>query len=361
MESAAVGSRFTLAGGVELPRPPVEREESDRYQAEVLGAWENQQAILNYSPGTIALNLQTVQEFLAANGCYIWEVTREDLDRFYLEMIGRGLAYNTRRRYGAALGAFLDYLRTRRGEQIWTRYGVAVPDIVDKYNRHRQRADEVGRLPTLPKEETLSYFFATLRAGLTTCRKWSTAARDYAAFRVLYCIGLRVNEAVNLDCHDVHFALGPMGKLHIRKGKGARGSGPRGRWVPMLNGIDEILKWYIAEVRPHFPSDGAALFLAESGERLSARSIRSSLQRKLVQAGVVSSDRFSPHGLRRACATHNCEHGLDLLAMQELLGHDYIGTTMAYVRPSTTFIEGCYQEALERRLERLSAAAEKTP
>jgi site-specific recombinase XerC len=360
MESAALGNPLTLVGSVELPRPPVARADSDQYQAELLGAWENQQAILNYSPGTIALNLQTVQDFGVATGRYIWEVTREDLDGFYLEMIGRGLAYNTRRRYGAALGAFLDYLRSRRGEQIWMRYGVVVPDIIDKYNRHRQRADEAGRLAALPKEETLSYFFAALRESLTTCRKWSTAARDYATFQVLYCVGLRVNEAVSLDVHDVHFSLGPMGKLHVRKGKGARGSGPRSRWVPMLNGLDEILKWYVNEVRSQFSGDGAALFLAESGERLSARSVRSSLQRKLARAGLGGGDRFSPHGLRRACATHNCEQGLDLLAMQELLGHDYIGTTMAYVRPSKTFVESCYQQALDRRLERLRNATEET-
>lgn len=128
----------------------------------------------------------------------------------------------------------------------------------------------------------------------------------------------------------------------------------------MLNGVDEILKWYVNDVRPEFPRDGAALFLAESGERLSARSVRSSLQRKLAGSGLGGGERFSPHGLRRACATHNCEQGLDLLAMQELLGHEYIGTTMAYVRPSKTFIESCYQQALDRRLERLQNATEET-
>lgn len=84
-----------------------------------MGAWEAQQAILNYSPRTTALNIQTVNDFLATAGELIWEVTRDDLDRFYLSLIGRGLTYSTRRRYNAALGAFLDYLRARRGEEIY--------------------------------------------------------------------------------------------------------------------------------------------------------------------------------------------------------------------------------------------------
>lgn len=357
MDRALAGNQLTLAGSTELPRPSISEADSEEYQASLLGAWEAQQAILNYSPGTIALNLQTVQDFLEAVGTFIWEVTREDLDRFYLGLIGRGLTYNTRRRYGAALGTFLDYLRSRRGEEIWMRYGLAVPDIIDKYNRHRQRADDGDRRSPLPAQETLNHFFAALRQDLKTCRKWGTAARDYVAFQVLYCAGLRVNEAVSLDTRDVHFDLGRMGKLHVRRGKGARGSGPRGRWVPMLNGLDATMHWYLDEVRSQFP-DGDGLFVAESGARLSARSVRSSLQRKLTRVGVDGVQRFSPHGLRRACATHNCEEGLDLLAMQQLLGHEYIGTTMAYVRPSEAFIERCYQEALDRRLERLGIGEE---
>ncbi len=224
MASASSRRPLTLISSDGLPRPSLFKADSVRYQAELLGAWEAQPAILNYSPGTIALNLQPVQDFLAATGRFIREMTREDLDRFYLQLIGRGLSYSTRRRYGAALGAFLDYLRTRRGEDIWTRYGAVVPDIIDKHNRHRRRADDLDRQVAPPAQETVGYFFAWLRQELQVCRKWATAARDYAAFQVLYCAGLRVEEAVQLDGGDVHFGMGPLGKLHVRHGKGTRGT-----------------------------------------------------------------------------------------------------------------------------------------
>jgi hypothetical protein len=185
MDAGAGERRLTLVGGTEMPRFLPAQADSEEYQSELLCAWEKQQAILNYSPGTIALNLQTVQDFLRSTGRFTWEVTREDLDDFYVGLIGRGLTYNTRRRYGAALGSFLDYLRTRRAEEIWTRYGAVVPDIIDKYNRHRQRADDRDRRGPLPAVETLTYFFAALRQDLQGCRKWATAARDYTAFQVL--------------------------------------------------------------------------------------------------------------------------------------------------------------------------------
>lgn len=340
-------------------RPAIPEEESARYQTELLGAWEAQQAILNFTSRTIALNLQTVTDFLAATGKFIWKVAREDLDYFYLQQVGRGLSYSTRRRYGSALGSFLDYLRVRRGEEIWARYGVVVPDIIDKYNHHRHRTTDQDGHTAPPSQETVSYFFTWLRQELQTCRKWATAARDYAALQVLYCAGLRVAEAVHLDVRDVHFDLGPIGKLQVRYGKGARGSGPRRRWVPLLSGLDATLRWYLDEVRLQFPSGNDALFLAESGDRLSDRTVRNSLARKLRAAGVAADRRFAPHGLRKACATHNCEEGLELLAMQQLLGHKYIGTTMAYVQPSNTYIERCYEQAIERRLKRLGLTEEQ--
>jgi hypothetical protein len=40
--------------------------------------------------------------------------------------------------------------------------------------------------------------------------------------------------AVRAAVEDLHFCHGPLGKIHVRLGKGSRGSGPRERMVPML-------------------------------------------------------------------------------------------------------------------------------
>jgi integrase len=68
--------------------------------------------------------------------------------------------------------------------------------------------------------------FAGWRAELATCRKFAPAAHSYAAARLMADVGLRVNEASHLDLADVRWDLGRFGKLHVRMGKGARGSGP---------------------------------------------------------------------------------------------------------------------------------------
>jgi len=152
-----------------------------------------------------------------------------------------------------------------------------------------------------------------------------------------------------LDVADLHLDRGPFGKIHVRYGKAAKGSGPRPRWVPMLDGLDLILKWYLGDVRSRLAA-GTVLFPDQSGDRLHRGSVRNRLAHLLDLEHAAAAERFSPHAMRRACATHNYERGMDLVAIQQLLGHWQVGTTMGYVRPSATFIEDAYRRAVSATL-----------
>jgi len=70
--------------------------------------------------------------------------------------------------------------------------------------------------------------------------------------------------------------------------------------------------------------------------------------------GRGPSEWFRPHGLRRACATHYYERGVDLVAIQQLLGHWTVSSTMRYVRPSETFIEDAYRRAISATVSELA-------
>jgi len=196
-------------------------------------------------------------------------------------------------------------------------------------------------------------FFEFLKSRIAGARKYGPAARDYALFRTLYHAGLRPEEAALLERPDVHFGRGPFGKLHVRFGKGARTSGPRPRWVPMLDGLDLVLRWFLADVRIRFP-DSPVLFADESGGPLHRGTIRNRLRHLMELEGRPRSEWFSPHALRRAAATHNYERGVDLVAIQQLLGHWTVGSTMRYVRPSATFIEDAYRRAVNTTVTELS-------
>ncbi|MGW3205741.1 tyrosine-type recombinase/integrase [Streptomyces sp. NPDC001135] len=87
----------------------------------------------------------------------------------------------------------------------------------------------------------------------------------------------------------------------------------------MLDGLDLVLRWFLEDVRPKFP-DSPVLFADESGGSLHRGTIRNRLRSLMELEGRPASERFSPP-LRGACATHNCERGVDLVAIQQMLGH----------------------------------------
>jgi len=50
-------------------------------------------------------------------------------------------------------------------------------------------------------------------------------------------------------------------------------------------------------------------------------------------------ERVTPHVLRHFCASQLYHHGMDLIAIQETLGHAWIATTMGYVHVHPAHIE----------------------
>lgn len=345
------------AEALELVIPPY--EESLTYQAKLLGLWEQQQRVLGYTEASIALSSRNLDEFLKVAGKFIWEVTTHDIDQFYERLVGRGLAYSTRRKYQSNITTFLDYLRSRHAHEIWQRYRVAVPTVLDKFNRHTHRQDDREDAIIPPRPEVLERFWSGLKEQMSKARKFAPLARDYALFKVLALAGLRINEAVMLDVKDCRFDLGEHGKLHVRFGKGSRGSGHKSRWVPMLDSLDQLLRWYLEDVRPSFTtSKDGPLFVSESGKRLTRDTARGSLPRRQKELGFTADEMFSPHQLRHAFASNLAERGVDLLTLKELLGHVEVSTTFTYTTPSSDYLEKRVRLAQEKWRQLLRDAKE---
>ena len=277
-----------------------------------------------------------LERFLAACGRPAWDVTREDVDRVVAGLSAQGLAASTRRGYVQAFKGFHAFLVARKASEIEAASGVRLVNPVDEFNAARHVGSDSPSVNPPPGPERMEEFFDFLKERIAGARKYTAAGRDYALYRTLYLAGLRAEESASMDRADVHFGRGPFGKLHVRFSKGALTSGPRPRWVPMLDGLDLILRWYLEEIRPRL-GDGPALFCDEGGGRMHRGTVRNRLAclLDLEQAGYGTDHggeparvRFSPHALRRACATHNYERGVDLVAIQQMLGHWHVGTTM---------------------------------
>lgn len=146
--------------------------------------------------------------------------------------------------------------------------------------------------------------------------------RTQAIVEMLYGTGIRRAECCSLDLHDLDHGAGTV---RIRFAKGAQP-----RLVPLSPALAQALDTYVHHGRPQFVKNGAqdsdALFLDRYGLRLTPGSLRNVVRFAFRPMGLS----VSPHQLRHACATHLLQAGADLPAIQRLLGHVDIETTVRY-------------------------------
>ncbi|WP_322973833.1 tyrosine-type recombinase/integrase [Actinacidiphila oryziradicis] len=64
---------------------------------------------------------------------------------------------------------------------------------------------------------------------------------------------------------------------------------------------------------------------------------------------------MTPHVLRHFCASQL--YGNGLLAIQEVLGHSWIATTMRYIHVQQTRVEDAWVAGMERAAKRLEGLA----
>ena len=161
--------------------------------------------------------------------------------------------------------------------------------------------------------------------------------RDSALLEVLYSCGLRASELVALDWGHIDFDLGIA---RVERGKGGKQ-----RVVPIGNeAIDALERYRTAWTEPRL--DHTAIFLNARGRRLDVRSVGRVLDRCLRRAAVTIN--ASPHALRHSFATHLLEHGADLRAIQEMLGHVSISTTQRYTHLDLRRLSAVYDKAHPR-------------
>ncbi len=167
------------------------------------------------------------------------------------------------------------------------------------------------------------------------------SARLRALLELLYASGLRVSELVGLDLQDVLF-----GERTLR----VLGKGNKERIVPFHAVAETALRIYLryrsALVAEKGTAGGPAIFLNQRGGRLTPTSVRTFLDRALDEAAVRS--KVSPHALRHSFATHLLNAGMDLRAIQELLGHASLSTTQRYTHLSLEELAKTYADAHPR-------------
>ncbi len=163
--------------------------------------------------------------------------------------------------------------------------------------------------------------------------------RDRAALELLYGAGLRAGELVALGLDDVNLGR-RLARVH--------GKGGKERVVPFGREAEKALRSYLpdrAAWRAQAPAAAAGepLFVNQRGGRLSDRSLRRIVDAAVLHVALVQH--LHPHTLRHAFATHLLEAGMDLRAIQELLGHASLSTTQRYTHLDLAHLMETYAKA----------------
>lgn len=162
--------------------------------------------------------------------------------------------------------------------------------------------------------------------GAIDLSKWE-GQRNKAIIEVLFSCGLRVSELVNLKLSDLF-----IDEKFVR----VIGKGNKERLVPISQkAIDEIKLWFIDRNLMNIkPGEQDYVFLNRRGAHLTRTMILIMIKKYAKEAGLKKT--ISPHTLRHSFATALLKGGADLRAIQEMLGHEDIGTTEIYTHMETS-------------------------
>jgi site-specific recombinase XerD len=296
----------------------------------------------------------------------------------YLAYLGavRGLSPRTLRSYREDFGAFERFLSSpddanamdiRAFVASLVTEGKASSSVnralsaIRGYFRYRVRFGDLAVDPSrdvecLPSKRPLPHFLfedeAAAFVQLPEGERFGPS-RDRAILEFLYSTGCRVAEASNLTLDKLN-----LGSARVL-GKGSKervvflakpAQAALASYLPLRNerlrrtqGEERLAVKGASSRSPSAKSPKDYLFVNARGGRLTERGIEWIIQGYADRSGSKRS--VTPHALRHSFATHLVEHGADIRAVQELLGHSSVSTTQIYAHVDMERLRKVYEQA----------------
>ena len=213
-------------------------------------------------------------------------------------------------------------------------------DLVEANPARTVRAPKRDKvLPSFLTADQISRFFRAAEGR--ALEGGFHGVRNHAITELLYSSGLRLSELQGLNTSDLDLL-----SERVR----VMGKGRKERIVPVGGAAVRALRRYEARrdevVRAVAGADRRALFISQTGRRLSARQIQKIVHALLEQIGEEMG--LSTHSLRHSFATHLLDAGADLMAVKELLGHASLSTTQIYTHTTAERLRKVYRQAHPR-------------
>ena len=190
------------------------------------------------------------------------------------------------------------------------------------------------RLPGFIPEDKLNHLLDQVDFGDDFA-----GVRNRLIIELLYFTGMRRSELIKLCNSDVdHYEM--IIKVH--------GKGGKERHIPVGQVFSQTLRDYMQKKISEFgacsPSD--PFFVTGNNKKLYPEFVYRVVRKYL---GLISSgEKRGPHILRHSFATHMLNHGADLNAIKDLLGHSSLSATQVYTHNSFEKLKKIYKQAHPR-------------
>ena len=258
-----------------------------------------------------AHDVERFLEWCSEQGLNVVDVKLDDLHRYSLELFELGILPRSIARNLAAIRSFYGFLLLD---------GYITQDPTELLDNPRVPK----HLPTVLSRDEVERILACLDLSLPQER------RDHCILELLYTSGLRISELCSLKISDLFLDEGFIRVV---------GKGNKQRLVPLAHRAVKEIKLWLQERNEINIKRGEEdmLFVShQRGKRVSRITVFHNLKIYVQRAGIEKN--ISPHTFRHTFATHLLEGGANLRAIQQMLGHEKLGTTQLYTHIDRTFL-----------------------
>lgn len=163
--------------------------------------------------------------------------------------------------------------------------------------------------------------------------------RDQLIIELFYVTGMRLSELIGIRRGDIDLYDGSVKVLGKRN---------KERIIPFSPRVKVIITDYLKLFDEKYAGNpkNSFIFVAQNGNKIYPKAVYR-IVRKYLDL-VTTIDKRSPHVLRHTFATQMLNHGADINAIKEILGHSSLAATQVYTHNSIEKLKNIYNQAHPR-------------
>lgn len=268
-------------------------------------------------------DLKQLESFLQTHNIDIQQIKVKDIKLFLSSLKSAELTARSMARKISAMKVFFTYAHERMGIKNCGEH-LTVPKI-KKGLPHFLSESEIEALLHVTELDTSA-----------------TGIRNKIIMYLLYVSGMRISELVHMRVSDIQF---DTGFLKIT------GKGEKERLIPVPEAMRQMLREYLETAHRDFMTKKGGTvhndylfptWYAGTIKPITRQACWMILNSLWLKTGIQKT--ISPHQLRHSLATHMLKNGVDLRSLQQILGHENIGTVEIYTHVEVSHIREVYDK-----------------